>query len=134
MTPKVETAYERAKRTGFISGADHAFARGPQKKAPPEKLKAQAAAAPKAKALAGPTLDELRNLVSQAVQKKFSPPKARKIDGPEPGSSGLWVKDLLHGHAIIERDGKLEAVPFELKGGEVALGEPFAVEQQYVSV
>jgi hypothetical protein len=133
MTPKVETVYERAKRTGFISGADHAFARGPQKKAPPEKLKAQAAAAPKAKALAGPTLDELRNLVSQAVSKKFPPPKGKtgRLDQP---SSGPWVKDLLEDHAIVERDGKLEAIPFEVNDGEVTLGEAFAVEQQYARV
>lgn len=130
MPRQQETVYERSKRTGFISGPDHNFARGPAKKAAAEKPK------PTAKpTLQGPSLDDLRKLVSDAVAEKFAPAKGKKTEGAavELGG-GVWVKDLVDDHAIVEHKGGLKGVPFTVKGGKVTLGDAFAVEQQYVAV
>lgn len=85
----------------------------------------------RAKAAVELSLDRVRDMLYEAIRKRFPPPGGDAAVSP----SCAWVREVYPSHLIYEQGGKYFRVGWSLLDGEVTLGEnPVEVEMQYVEV
>ena len=120
-----ETVYDRAKRTGFISGPRHAWVKRMDQK-PVKESKTMG----KVVLRAGEALDNRRSAIQSALR------SSAKKAGKDGDIETPWIKEISDDIVIYECpvDGTTKAASYSIEDGEASLGDPFDVEMQYAKL